>query len=323
MTTDQIEIYVRSSPLGPVGIHWCNVSKPEQTKEDPEILAEQVVPDGSSKISIDSAINTVKPCLVLAKYNSKVLLEVTGIDATPDRSEKLGRRISEVVFWVGDDNEETEKQLRKLACCALTGLWIQDSKFRKAISASIEFDGLNNYKVDADRLQDIYKHPENYTEEKFLNLETENSLTFSLSYLEPHKLETDEEIAQFAEQLRQASFSDLETAVVIAEVKQTEIKRWLNHRGNVAELPPKSEPSMIIQEAREDVSPENIDSLVWQPKSEQKKKIPRYPKSSLRIVLAIVLLIFLITLWLARKQIPNILPSQPPPQPVQVLMKIK
>lgn len=233
MTTNQIEIYVRSSPLGKVGIHWRKASEylqSSQRTETPDILMEEVVPDDDSKLSVNSVINTVKPCLILAKYNGKVFLEVTGIDATPDRSEKLGRRISEVVLWVGDVNPETEAKLRKLAYCALLGLWNPESDFRRDISSSIEFDGLNDYKVKAYVLKDMYERSEKYCE-----LEGDNPS--SHNYLEPKEFKTDQEVRQLATQLRDASFDGMETAVVIAEIKQTESERWLNHRGNVAKQP--------------------------------------------------------------------------------------
>lgn len=312
---DQIEIYVRSSPLGSVGIHWRNVSKPEQLKEDPEILMEQVVPDGDSKISVNSAISDKNPCLILAKYNGKVFLEVTGIDATPDRSEKLGRRISEVVLWVGDDNKETEERLRKLAYCALLGLWDLESKFRTTISSSIEFDGLNDYKVKADDLNKIYEDPENHTE----NLELEDSSHPNQNYLECNKFKTDKEVVQIATQLRKGSFDGMETAVVISEIKQTESERWLNHRGNVASLTAK--PEVIEQKVKEDSFSEAIDGSAG--RSEPKKKTSSHPpkRGVVALLLIISLIILLMILWAARTQVFNILQSQSDSQSVPTMMQ--
>jgi hypothetical protein len=281
MNTNQIQIYVRSSALGPAGIHWRNVSKPEQPKEEPEILGQAVVPDEGSKISIDSAINTVKPCLVLAKYDGQILLEVTGIDATRERCEQEGRRISEVVLWVGDDNKETEERLRKLAYCALLGLWKPDSKFRTEISSSIKFDGLNDYKVKADDLNKIYECPENYTE----NLELEDSSHPNHNYLESNKFKTDQEVIQLATQLRDESFDGMETVVVISEVKQTESERWLNHRGNVAQQP---EVTPIILE-REPVTP--LQGGLGSKKPERETSKPKIRSRLIVIGIALILIL--------------------------------
>ncbi len=285
MISDQIEVYVRSSPLGPEGIHWRNVSlsKPEQPKGTPDILMKQVVPDNDgSKISINSAIDTVKPCLVLAKYNGQLLLEVTGIDATPDRSEKLGRRISEVVLWVGDDTEETETQLRQLAYCALLGLWKSESKFRAAISSSIKFDGLNDYKVESHVLNDMYECPEKY-------FELEGDSLSSHNYLESNEFKTSQDVIQLATQLRDKSFDDMETAVVISEIKQTESERWLNHRGNVAkqlEVAPVTSP---IVSSTEPVMASSGDATVKKPQG--KAYVLKFRSRLIVLVIALVLLL--------------------------------
>ncbi len=297
MTTDQIEIYVRSSPLGRIGIHWRKVGedfRSSQRTETPDILMEEVVPDDDSKLSVNSVINTVKPCLILAKYNGKVFLEVTGIDATPDRSEKLGRRISEVVLWVGDDNKETEVKLRKLAYCALLGLWKPESKFRTAISSSIEFDGLNDYKVKADDLNKIYEDPENYTE----NLELEDSSHPNQNYLERNKFKTDKEVVQIATQLRKDSFDGMETAVVISEIKQTESERWLNHKGNVAKQPEVASVIPPSVPANEPVNASQGD--VTGKKS--KGKAPSIKLRSRLIVLGIALILLLLAFLTIGKQ---------------------
>jgi len=288
MNTDQIQIYVRSSALGPAGIHWRNVSKPEQPKEEPEILGQAVVPDEGSKISIDSAINTVKPCLVLAKYDGQILVEVTGIDATRERCEQEGRRISEVVLWVGDANLETEVKLRKLACCALLGLWNPESDFRRDISSSIKFDGLNDYKVEADVLNDMYKCPEKYFE-----LEGDNSSNHN--YLEPNELKTSQEVIQLATQLRDKSFDSIETAVIISEIKQTESERWLNHRGNVAKQPEVAPVIPPIVPVKEPVIATQGDVTAVK-KPQKKTYVLKLQRHSIIAVIILILLLMILLL---------------------------
>lgn len=317
MNTNQIQIYVRSSALGPAGIHWRNVSKPEQPKEEPEILGQAVVPDEGSKISIDSAINTVKPCLVLAKYDGQILLEVTGIDATRERCEQEGRRISEVVLWVGDDNKETEEKLRKLAYCALLSLWNPESKFRTAISSSIEFDGLNDYKVNVENLLNIYDDPKDYISEELLIPGLDLIDQISQDWLvknDLERIEANEEVVQLANRLLQASFDELDIAIAIVEIKQKENKIYLNYRTYIVEK--FAEPS---KDKEPEVAPSPI-TLSPSPRPPQHPETDRKKKLFIAI-LGLLLILLIIFLGPLKDTVLNILPSQPTSQPVPTLMK--
>ena len=299
MTTDRVKIYVRSSPLGPVGIHWRNVTNPEQPKEDPEILMEQVVPDGESKVTVNSAIYDVKPCLILAKYSGKIFLEVTGLEAAPDRSAKLGRRISEVVLWVGDDDKKTEERLRKLAYCALLGLWNPESKFRTVISASIEFDGLNDYKVNVENLLNIYDDPKDYISEELLIPGLDLIDQISQDWLvknDLERIEANEEVLQLANRLLQASFEGLDVAIAIAEIKQKEKKICLNYRTHIVE-----KIAELPKDPESEVSPPPINPPLppippQPPKPDGKKKL-------LLALLGLLLILLIALLWIGQKHL--------------------
>lgn len=87
MSQSQVVIYVRSSPLGDVGIHWRNISKSGHPIEEPDILKQRVIKrDDGKQVTINSLINETKPSLILAKYDGKIILEVTGLDASEARS---------------------------------------------------------------------------------------------------------------------------------------------------------------------------------------------------------------------------------------------
>jgi len=156
MSQTSIEIYVRSSPLGSKGIHWRNISKDGQPIEEPEMLKSRIIlKDNGKKATINSLINDTKPSVVLARYDDKILLEVTGLEASKERSSQLGRRITEVVLWVGDASPEVELQLRKLYACAMLSLWDKSSAFPKTILRT-KFEQVLRLKPSSCREQDLF-----------------------------------------------------------------------------------------------------------------------------------------------------------------------
>lgn len=156
MISNDVEIYVRSSPLGGVGIHWRNITKPDQPREDPSILKKKVINKPERTATVNSLINETKPAIVLARYDKKILLEVVGLEADKQRSAQLGRRISEILLWVGDANKEVETHLKNLAVCTLFGIWNSESDFLQTIRKSIHFDGQDAFKADLNQFRKVY-----------------------------------------------------------------------------------------------------------------------------------------------------------------------
>ena len=235
MIHNHVEIYVRSSPLGEVGIHWRNISKPEQPKEEPDVLKQRVIERSDGKqVTINSPINDTKPFLILARYQNKVLLELTGLDAAEARSKRMGRRISEIVLWVGDDSPQTESQLRKLAACALLSFWSKESHFLSAIRSSIDFDGLNGFKVNTQQIEQLYAEANSHLD-RLLSKVSPNVINTSESvWSTQQEIDTESELYNLVNHISQTSLPETEQpVVVITEFKKQSDRQQIVYKGNV------------------------------------------------------------------------------------------
>jgi len=237
MSQKSIEIYVRSSPLGSDGIHWRNISKDGQPVEEPEVLKSRIVTkDNGKKATINSLISDTKPSIVLAQYDGRILLEVTGLEASKERSLQLGRRITEVVLWVGDDSEEVELQLRNLAAGAILSIRDEDSAFLKLIRDAIQFDNLNGFRVDQDAIAQLSAPPEACAELSPLSPLEQDNFTVWKS---PRAIVSNEDLQFLAQQIRQNFLPKTEQpVVVIAEIKISKNQdECLEYRGNIWKEP--------------------------------------------------------------------------------------
>lgn len=250
MSQNAIEIYVRSSPLGSdVGIHWRNVSKDEQPMEEPEILKSRIVTkDNGKKATINALINDTKPSIVLARYENKILLEVTGLEASEERSSQLGRRITEVVLWVGDASAEVEAQLRKLAACAMLGSRNKDSTFLKVIRNAIRFENLDDFRVDQVAIGQIPANPEAYVE---FSLSSPLEQSDPSVWCSPDVITRNEHLQSLAQQISQTSLPDTDKpVVVVAEFKD----ECLEYKGNIWKAP--IQPMEAIASAPDEIETE-------------------------------------------------------------------
>ena len=232
MNQNLIEIYVRSSPLGSVGIHWRNISKNGQPMEEPEILKSRIINRGNGrKATINYLINDTKPSVILARYKGKILVEVTGLEASKERSTQLGRRITEVVLWVGDASTEVESKLRKLAAYAILSVWDENSALLKSIRDAIHFEDLDAFRVDQVGIEqlsaDTDTDAENFSP-KALN--HSNPSVWSC----PESITNDERLYSLAHQITQVPLPKTENPVVIvAEIKNG----CLEYRGDIWKTP--------------------------------------------------------------------------------------
>lgn len=236
MSHSPVKIYVRSSPLGEVGIHWRNISKPEQPKEEPLVLKKRVIERSDGKqVTINSLINDTKPSLILARYDDKVLLELTGLDAAEARSRKMGRRISEIVLWFGDDSPETESQLRKLAACALLSFWSKESTFLTAIRSSIDFDGLNGFKVNSQQIEQLYAEADSHLD-RLLSKVSPSVISNSEPVWSTQEriIEADSQLYDLVNQISQTSLPQTEQpVVVVTEFKKESDRQQIVYKGNI------------------------------------------------------------------------------------------
>ncbi|CAN1211015.1 hypothetical protein TUMEXPCC7403_12515 [Tumidithrix helvetica PCC 7403] len=157
MSMSGIQIYVKTSALGGDGIHWRNASKPDQPREIPPIINPDVkesciVPNPRNPTgytTVEFFVSTEqKPSILLVSHAGKLFLEVTGIEATQERSNKLGREIFDVIAWLADDNEENDQVFRNITAKALLGFWSDDKKFFDAIRNSVKFQGKDAFVTD-------------------------------------------------------------------------------------------------------------------------------------------------------------------------------
>lgn len=149
------KIYVKTSALGKTGIHWRKVESEEyQPVEVPSLIKCQVISDENGQVVIvNDLIDEVKPSLIILRDNKekKLLLEVTGIES-PNRSNKLGRKVLNSVVWIADDLEDNEEVLRKIAYSAISSILNTDLSFCKMIEESIDFFEVEEFRVNLNKI---------------------------------------------------------------------------------------------------------------------------------------------------------------------------
>ena len=312
MSQTSIEIYVRSSPLGSKGIHWRNISKDGQPIEEPEMLKSRIIlKDNGKKATINSLINDTKPSVVLARYDDKILLEVTGLEASKERSSQLGRRITEVVLWVGDASPEVELQLRKLYACAMLSLWDKSSAFPKTIRDAIRFKDLNDFQVDQAAIKQLYTQTGTYLETfSQTPLEQGTSSVWATS----ETINSDNHLHSLAHQIIQSLLSESEQPVVIiAETKND----CLEYRGNIWKAPVQPiKPPVLVQK--------ELDS-----KSEKKNSCTQpettLPPTNRIVILGVILAIAILVIALTSLQpkspmeMAPVLTAPPKPTPTAIV----
>ncbi|MBD2203367.1 hypothetical protein H6G33_04755 [Calothrix sp. FACHB-1219] len=314
MSNNQVEIYVRSSPLGEVGIHWRNISKPQQPNEEPFVLKERVIArDDDKQVTINALINDTKPSLILARYQNKVLLEITGLDAAETRSKKMGRRISEIVLWVGDETPEVEIQLKKLAACALLSFWHKDATFLTTIRSAIDFDGLNSFKVNAQQIEQLYNDAGTNLN-RLLSEVTPNIINTSESiWLTPKTIDIDSQLYELVTQISQTSLPDTQQpVVVVAEFKQESDRPRIIYKGNVWKEKKTPVPP-----------PDPVPALPTPPELLPSPPSPSSLTSLIAIVRIILILILIAILVLAQPQkaLTPIITPIPSPTPTTIPKK--
>ncbi len=167
------EIYVKTSALGQTGIHWRSIESEErQPIEVPILIKRQVIGEENGQIAIvNDLINEVKPSLLILRDNQKLLLEITGIES-PQRSIRLGRKVFNSMVWIADDIEENEVVLRKIAYSAIQNILQKDFSFSEMIEKSVEFYGLEEFRVNLKEVNEYIEHIEQVYSNKFSDTES-------------------------------------------------------------------------------------------------------------------------------------------------------
>ncbi len=97
---------------------------------------------------VNELIQSESPSVVLARYDSKLLLLVTGLEAS-ERTDFRGRKIRNSVAWVDEDCEENEEKFRGIAVYALRGLLKDD------IDKAVKFGGEYGFEVSFDTITQL------------------------------------------------------------------------------------------------------------------------------------------------------------------------
>lgn len=315
MSDIQVEIYVRSSPLGEVGIHWRNISKLEQPNEEPVVLKERVIVRNDGKqVTINSLINDTKPSLILAQYKNKVLLELTGLDAAEVRSKSMGRKISEIVLWIGDVSPKVECQLRKLAACALLSFWQKESNLLTTIRDSIDFDGLNSFKVDIQQIEQLYTDADTHLDLLLSEVSSRVIDTSKSVWLTPKTIDIESQLYDLINQISQTPLPDTEQpVVVVAEFKKEGGHRRIVYRGNVWNAPETKAQKKTTEPSLKTVPPTEPSIPPQTPTSPSRLTI-----ATLMLGLGILIVVILIAIWIiVQCKIPTPVPtSTPTPAPI-------
>ncbi|MEH2461379.1 hypothetical protein [Nostoc sp.] len=172
---NNFEIYVKTSALGQTGIHWRSIESEErQPVEVPSLIKLQVIGEENGQIAIvNDLIDEVKPSLLLLRDNKKkkLLLEITGIES-PQRSIRMGRKVFNSMVWIADDIEENEVVLRKIAYSAMQNILEKDFSLKEMIEKSVEFYGLEEFRVNLKEVNEYIEHIELVDSHQFSELES-------------------------------------------------------------------------------------------------------------------------------------------------------
>ena len=159
--TERFSIHVKTPALGKTGIHWRYIESEEhQPSEVPSLLKRKILNNENHEhpLIVDDLLDVVKPSLLIFRdgQDNKLLLEVTGIES-PKRSERMGRKVLNSIVFVADDNIEREEEIRKIAVNAIESFLGRNKSFQKMIEDAIDFDGLEEFRVDVSVLEEYAK----------------------------------------------------------------------------------------------------------------------------------------------------------------------
>jgi hypothetical protein len=147
---NEFKIYIKTSALGKTGIHWRSIESEEyQPIEVPDLIKRQIIKENGKRAIVNDLLDEVKPSLIIFRDNqeNKLLLEVLGIES-PQRSSKLGRKVLNSIAWIGDDKEENENILRKIAYSAIQNILQKDSSFSQMIEKSVDFYEIEEFRAN-------------------------------------------------------------------------------------------------------------------------------------------------------------------------------
>lgn len=333
-----LEFYVRSSPLGKADFHWRKVENGESILGYPDILEQRIIPRETGGLgTIEYRINYQKLSFVLMRHSQQLLFLVAGIEALEERSNQLGSTIYNAVAWVSSPDEsnsipqDEELTLRRLSARALLSFVGKDKdpEFINTINEAINFKGLEEFKVDLDKIKQLTKNSAGKLNELLSNLDKAES-DQQIWYKQVEKTSNEQEIISLAEKIINTEFpkgNDL--AILISKVDKNKV--------SVLPIDLKTEPSEVKQDQGDPnststkVTETNKENQTSQEGFEPEKKTKIKMKLLLLslILLSLLLVAILLFVKVMKNQeeqpqnipIPQTLLSPQPPVPLQ-LMKV-
>ena len=174
----ELEVYVRSSPLGKTDFHWRKIENGESILGYPQILEQRIIPKKTGGLgTIEYRINYQKLSFVLMRHSQQLLFLVGGIEAPEERSNQLGSTIYNAVAWVVNPDEsnsispKNKLMLRHLAARTLLSFAGKDPEFINTINEAINFNGLEEFSVDFNIIHQLPENLDNKLKQLLLNLD--------------------------------------------------------------------------------------------------------------------------------------------------------
>ncbi|WP_373528227.1 hypothetical protein [Nostoc sp.] len=295
----KFEIYVKTSALGQTGIHWRRIkSEQDQPVEVPSLIKRQVIGEQNGQITIvNDLIDEVKPSLLILRDNKKLLLEITGIES-PQRSIRRGRKFFNSMVWIADDIEENEVVLRKIAYSAIQNILQKDFSLSEMIEKSVEFYGLEEFRVNLKEVNEYIEHIEPVDSNKFSDIESDQKYQI--------ESKSSESLEKLAEELRNSPLPkewvnwDEETkndGVLIVVTENLE-KRTILHkagvwRGFATNI---EEPAKVVVELPEKKTEVLPSSATLPPEQAQipSQPIPTLWRIIIMLIVGVIVILFII-----------------------------
>jgi hypothetical protein len=231
----ELEVYVRSYALGKTGIHWRKVENTQSILGSPDILEKRLVEKqkGGSG-TIEYLINYQNLSLVLMRYSQQLLFMVGGIESVKKQTNKFGSTMETEVYnavaWVVNPDEsniisdDKELMLRHLAARSLLSFVGKDPEFLNTINEAIDFEGLEEFKVDFGKIDQLTDENSPDKLKQLLPNLDEAEADQQIWYKKVEKIGNEQEIISLADKIIKTGLSkgdDL--AILISKVDENTV----------------------------------------------------------------------------------------------------
>jgi hypothetical protein len=306
----ELEVYVRSYALGKTGIHWRKVENTQSILGSPDILEKRLVEKqkGGSG-TIEYLINYQNLSLVLMRYSQQLLFMVGGIESVKKQTNKFGSTIETEVYnavaWVVNPDEsniisdDKELMLRHLAARSLLSFVGKDPEFLNTINEAIDFEGLEEFKVDFGKIDQLTdENSPDKLKQLLPNLDKAEA-DQQIWYKKVEKTSNEQEIISLAEKIINTGLPEEDLAILIRKVD-----------GNAVSVSPidldlKTETPPVSQVKEVTTPTENIVKNVKN--TEVVEDTPEKSKSKRKqlLLLIIIIISFLVLILFSLKMMEN------------------